>query len=329
MNRAAVLVTRRLRALTTSAPPDINPTHHLIPPGRPKGGTQSAEDESAHVSAASGLVCHAGRAYVVADDEQHLAVFSDATTPGRRFRMLAGALPAAAAARKRRKADLESLLLLPALPGQDTRRLLALGSGALPQRSVGAVITLGVTGLPLAAAQRVDLAALHEPLRQRLGPINLEGALLAGSQLLLLNRGAAGGAGNAVLRYTQRDLADVLAGTRSAVPPRAVLPVDLGYLGDVPLGFTDGAALPGGGFLFSAAAEDAADSVADGPCSGSVVGCCNAAGQVLWTRALDVRAKVEGLAVRAGRSGRSRVALCLVTDADDPQHAASMLLAWL
>ena len=306
MNHAAVLVTRRLRALTTHAQP----------------GT----DASRPLSAASGLVCHGGRAYVVADDEQHLAVFSDANTPGRRFRLLPGGLPAAAAVRKRRKADLESLLLMPPAPGQARRRLLALGSGALPQRSVGALITLGATGLPLGAVQRLDLAALHEPLRQRLGPINLEGALLAGPRLLLLNRGAAGGAGNAVLRYTLRDLADVLAGTRSAVSPRAVLPVDLGRLDGVPLGFTDGAALPGGGFLFSAAAEDAADSVADGPCSGSVVGCCNAAGQVLWMRALDVRTKVEGLAVRAGRGG---VALCLVTDADDPQQAAWMLLARL
>ncbi len=306
MNQGAVLMTQRLRALATSAPPGAATSHPL--------------------SAASGLVCHGGRAYVVADDEQHLAVFSDATTPGQRFRLLPGSLPAAAAARKRRKADLESLLLLPPVPGQAKRRLLALGSGALPQRSVGAVITLGVAGLPLAAVQRLDLAALHEPLRQRLGPVNLEGALLVGPRLLLLNRGAAGGAGNVVLRYALRDLADVLAGTRSAVPPRAVQVCDLGRLDGVPLGFTDGAALPGGGFLFSAAAEDAANSVADGPCSGSVVGCCNAAGRVLWTRVLDVRAKVEGLAVRAGRSG---IALCLVTDADDPQQAASMLLAWL
>ena len=110
MNQGAVLITRRLRALTTHAQPGA--------------------DASRPLSAASGLVCHRGRAYVVADDEQHLAVFSDATTPGRRFRLLAGGLPAAVAARKRRKADLESLLLFPPVPGQVRRTACRQSRGA-------------------------------------------------------------------------------------------------------------------------------------------------------------------------------------------------------
>ena len=71
-----------------------------------------------HLSAASGLVCAHGRAYVVADDEHHLAVFRDLRSPGTLHRIRAGDLPDKTKARKRRKPDLETLLSLPALGGR-------------------------------------------------------------------------------------------------------------------------------------------------------------------------------------------------------------------
>jgi len=183
-------------------------------------------DASAHpraqpyLSAASGLVCAHGQAYVVADDEHHLAVFRDRDAPGSLHRIRSGDLPAKSKARKRRKPDLETLLLLP------------------PPSGAG-------------------------------------GALLA---------------------------------------------LDLGMLDGVPLGFTDGAARADGSWVFCAAAEHSADSVADGACRGSVVGQVSARGDQVAIHPLAGCAKVEGIALQP--DGPS---ICMVTDADDPGQCAQLL----
>ncbi|HSW25775.1 MAG TPA: hypothetical protein VLJ62_23650, partial [Burkholderiaceae bacterium] len=69
-------------------------------------------------------------------------------------------------------------------------------------------------------------------------------------------------------------------------------------------------------------AERSDDSVADGPCAGSVVGEVSARGELVAMRCLDSRHKVEGIAVQPDGP-----AICLVTDADDPQQCARLLRA--
>ena len=88
------LATHALRTLT------LAPGHH------PRG--------QAHLSAASALVCAAGSAYVLADDEHHLARFRSARTPGSLFPLIEGDLPHGKGERKRRKLDFETLCWLPA-----------------------------------------------------------------------------------------------------------------------------------------------------------------------------------------------------------------------
>ena len=72
-----LITAHRLRQLT------LNPAHH--PRGLP------------HLAAASGLVCAHGRAYVLGDDEHHLAVFRDRHSPGQLHRVRSGHPPADAA----------------------------------------------------------------------------------------------------------------------------------------------------------------------------------------------------------------------------------------
>lgn len=67
------------------------------PPGRP------------HLSAASGLVCVAGSAYVLADNEHHLARFTASSRVGVLARLILGDLPEPKPLRKRRKPDFETL----------------------------------------------------------------------------------------------------------------------------------------------------------------------------------------------------------------------------
>ncbi|MET0332987.1 MAG: hypothetical protein ABW190_01845 [Rhizobacter sp.] len=273
----------------------------------------------AHLAAASGLVCAFGRAYVVCDDEHQLAVFDHAERPGRLHRLLPGDLPADKTERKRRKADFEALLLC-------GERLVAFGSGSTPQRDTGVVLTLDPHGEPTGDTRPFDLSPLYRPLRAALGEINIEGAFLLGDELVLLHRGGQGQSRNAVVRYGRAQLLAVIDGRRGATQAPRITPFDLGQVNGVPLGFTDGAALSNGAWVFCAAAEDTADSYADGPCAGSVVGLVDARGRLVVRRELATLHKPEGIAAR-GVAGR--IELCLVTDADDPARCAELLRASL
>jgi hypothetical protein len=297
----ATLHTRHLRELT------LDPGDH--PHAR------------AHLSAASGLVCQHGRVYVVADDEQHLAVFGDLTAPGTLHRLRPGDLPARKRARKRRKADLEALVALPPRTGTQPV-LLALGSGSRANRCTGFAVTLDRSGAPLTPVHAFDLSALYRPLVARLGALNIEGAMVVGDELVLLNRGGRDGLPNAALCLPMTALLDAMSGRRAGDTPARVMRFDLGHLDGVALGFTDGAARPDGSWLFSAAAERSTDSVADGPCSGSVIGEVSARGELVALRRVAGTEKVEGLALQPGGTS-----ICMVTDEDDPLRSARLLLA--
>ncbi len=288
-----------------------------------------------HLSAASGLVCAFGRAYVVADDEHHLGVFDDATAPGHLHRLIEGDLPLDAAKRKARKADLETLALVPAGalgPAEPGAALCMFGSGSAPGRDRGLWQPLGAAGEMAGAVRFMDLTPLYGPLRERLGALNVEGVLVVpGGGLWLFSRGGSGARGaNAVARYRWHDVRPWLLGRAvSGLAPVALQVLDLGSVDGVGYGFTDAAALPdalGGGCLFTAVAEDSADSVADGTCVGSAVGRLGPGGDLRWMRPLRGAPKVEGLALHLGANG---LKLCLATDADNPGVPSQLLLAHL
>ena len=98
----------------------------------------------------------------------------------------------------------------------------------------------------------------------------------------------------------------------------------MGALEGVALTFTDGASLKGGGFVFTATAEDTLDSYADGPCAGSSIGFVDAQGQLQRHLPVDQKVKLEGLAVQ---EFSDRFELLLVTDADDERLAAQLFRA--
>jgi hypothetical protein len=284
-----------------------------------------------HLSAASGLVCAHGRVHVVADDELHLGVFDDASAPGRLVRLFDGSLPSDKKARKRAKPDLETLLHLPPGPGWPQGALLALGSGSRPQRERGALLTFETSGQLAVPPRSIDLTPLYGPLRSRFDDLNIEGAFLLASDFVLLQRGNGRLGVNAALHYRWSDVQSLLGGdTGAELTPQAEHRFALGDLGGVPLGFTDGVAWPGsagaGRWLFCAAAEDTDNSYLDGGCAGSVLGLADRQGRLLWLRPLAGRHKVEGIDVRAGRGG---LALCLVSDADDPAQASVLWRAWM
>ena len=106
-------------------------------------------------------------------------------------------------------------------------------------------------------------------------------------------------------------------------PARARI-VDLGTIEGVPLGFTDGAALPDGRIVFSAVAEHTEGTYLDGPCIGAAIGIIGTDGQVEALYRLAQTHKVEG--VHATIHG-DLIHLLMVTDADDADVPGELLSA--
>lgn len=280
----------------------------------------SAPGRGAFISAASGLVAAGRWLYVIADDELHLGVFAArGRQPGSLVRLLPGTLPGAGKRRKARKADFEALVLLPRFAGFPHGALLALGSGSRPSRRLGVLVPLDQSGAMSGDPQSVDLSGLYRALGDRLGEVNVEGAVVLGTELCLLNRGHPQSGGSALVRVSLRSVQREIARHGAIGSLRCqVRYFELGEADGVPLGFTDGTALPDGRLVFCAVAERADDSYRDGPCVAAAVGMIGADGNLEWVRRLHRPWKVEGITVSA--DGR----LLLVTDADDARVPAGL-----
>ena len=263
--------------------------------------------------------------FVVADDENHLGLFDLSTgEPGRTFPLFDGKLPLRRKARKAAKADCEALLVLPAFGDYPCGALMAMGSGSRPFRQRAALVALGAAGEVLGPARTVDLAPLLEPLHDVIPDLNIEGAFVQGETLCLLQRGNSRSAINARIELSLRHVQGWLAAAGPAPRPTSITPFSLGSIDGVPLFFTDGATLPEGAWLFSAAAEDTSDNYIDGFCAGSAVGIVDARGAIRTLEQTSRTCKIEGIAASATDNS---IDLLLVTDADDRSQPALLLSA--
>jgi hypothetical protein len=288
----------------------------------------TSEKRAPHLAAASGLVNIDRTLYVVADDENHLGVFSaDNHVPGDLIRVFEGRLPTKTKKRKAEKRDLETLTHLPAFQGYTHGALLALGSGSKPNRATGVLLGLSSIGDVNTAPQHVDLALLYDDLRNEFDALNIEGAVISGDDVVLLQRGNKGSK-SALIRFPAENfLHDLTTGKapRLHYAPTS-LAVDLGHVDDVPLCFTDGAALANGALLFTAVAEDTDNAIDDGMCVGAAIGIINADGKIARMERIEPAYKVEGV-VASIRNQHIHVQL--VTDGDDASKPACLLSAAL
>ena len=249
-----------------------------------------------HLSAASGLVRVGNYTYVVADDEHHLGVFSadNHRCAGRLLRLRRGTLPLDKAARKRRKPDFEALLALPPFGTYQHGALFALGSGSKPNRRGSVLLALNADGSTRGPPRPIGLMNWFTRLQREFREVNLEGAFIDGEHIGLLQRGNKGNRRNALIRIALAPVLDAIAKKRAVPVPKLVDVTDfsLGAVDDVPLCFTDGAALPAGGFVFTAVAEATEDSYADGECVGAAIGIIDRDDRLACFVA--TRAEVEG-----------------------------------
>lgn len=296
-----------LRELTLRAPAS---------PGRPP-----------HLSAASGLVLAGDFLYVVADDEHHLGVFpATGDAAGELLALFPGDLPTTRAERKARKPDLEVLTRLPPFAGHPGGALLALASGSTRNRRSGALLSLEANGAVIDTPHLIDCSGLFETLEHLVPALNIEGAVVVDERLRLLHRGSKGHPQSANIDVFLPDVLHAL-GTSDSVDTAKLLGirfVDLGTMAGIPLGFTDGAALPDGAVIFTAVAEDSQNTYEDGPCAGAAVGILDRDGRVRVLEPLDATYKVEGISAQIEDDG---IRLLLVTDADKENIAARLLTA--
>lgn len=288
-----------------------------------------APDRPSHLSAASGLVRAGDFFYVIADDEHHLGVFSVLDdTPGRLIRLLPGELPSSKSHRKAVKPDFEALVRLPPSAEFPFGSLLAIGSGSGPARRRGILLALDAHGTVCRAPRVIDLSRLYDVLRANFVELNIEGAVVQGNRLTLLQRGNAGNPHNACIDMDLmifHAIADGVFGAGTNVGA-CMAACDLGSIDNVPLCFSDAAALPNGDLVFTAIAEDTADSYNDGPCVGAAIGIMKPGGRIHFIEPLDSAYKVEGIEAEVRGDA---VQLSMVTDADDPDAPALLLSAQL
>jgi hypothetical protein len=287
----------------------------------------------AHISACSGLVEIAGQWFAVSDDEHHLAAFDlDPQTPTQLIRLFEGDLPVDTVQRKSQKPDLEVLSFLPASGHHRHGALLAFGSGSKPiVRERGVCIPRGKDGT-LDPPQHFNLVPLYTPLRKHFADLNIEGALFAEDTFRLLQRGNASDTPTACITYAAREIRDWIADTTTTLPQIiGIHHIDLGHVEGVPLTITDAAPVTGHAELWavSAAAENTANSYADGPCVGSAVALINAKNKVVAKHLLVGSPKVEGIVATVLDSAPGHVQVTMVTDADDPKRASQVLRVWV
>jgi hypothetical protein len=189
------------------------------------------------------------------------------------------------------------------------------------------LLMLDDSGLPTGAPRELSLQALYEPLREHFGDLNIEGGFIDGDDMVLLQRGNRSGTPSASLRYPLHALTAWLTGADlQRLAPTSLQVFDLGRIGGAALAFTDGAAMSGGRWVFSAVAEDSADSWADGACLGAVIGVVDATGRIETQRPLAPTWKIEGITVQEQAGA---IDLLMVTDGDDPATPAWLLGARL
>ena len=269
-------------------------------------------DDGEHLSSASGVAAVCDFVYVAPDEENFIGVF-ERDGAGTRARVFDGELPGDKHERKRLKADIECLTVVP--HGRGGRALLALGSGSTERRRRGVLWRLSGNGALVGDEPLVfDVAPLYRELDAHFAELNIEGCAAIGDDwLLLAQRGNGRELANAIVTV---GMGEALAGHG---PAREVRPYDLGEIDGVPLSFTDLAPLGDGRVAFTAAAEDTDDPYLDGENKGSVLGLIEEGGDVAEMIRIDGALKVEGLVLAP--DGESLLA---VDDPDDRSRPSGL-----
>ncbi len=295
-------------------------------------GAHPLEDLPAHVRAASSIRRQGQRLVIVQDDVSAFAVLDPATGSTQSILLPAGANGARVfddvRGNKKLKLDLEACIVLP------DGRLVAFGSGSSPQREKIVTVAAGKGAM----AQQITANDLYASLRvhtdARSARLNIEGAVVQGHWLRLLQRGSGKRdfePWNAILDVSLVNFLGWLDGRHPFPPVRRVFEIHLGDVAGVPFGFTDAAVSDDGRIAFVACAEDTEDAIDDGPVLGCRFGWLDAGNQaVVMTPVIDAdgqptHLKLEGIEARLG-SGTAFDVVADMDRGDEPAQIAELIV---
>ncbi len=232
------------------------------------------------LGAASGLVYHQPRLYLISDYSSYLYCYELEQGQLNKIALFADSrefIP------KPEKFDFEAIV-------KYGNALLLLGSGSTPRRNSLVRHNLSDSQADqgsTVATRQYDLSALYEKLRQTAQlndhELNIEGAVYHQSQWLLFQRGNGAQAQNGIF-IVQGNLVSDLSLSGNDVRPDASIhsnnivqavefvPLQLPVVNHVPSGFTD-AILVGETIYFLASAENSSSTYQDGEVLGSYIGC--------------------------------------------------------
>lgn len=245
--------------------------------------------DGGHVTAASGLVRHDDRLWVVSDDTYLLSWFpEDLSAPGESI-----ALSDEVVTGKADKPDLEALTVMP------DGSLLTIGSGSTDRRERGFRYDIGSGRVEV-----LDLARLYRELRATLPDLNIEGLAAMDDRLWLAQRGNGASAIDAIVEV-DLDLREI----------HEVHVLDLGE----GLNFSDLSPLGDGRLVFAAAREETGGSTYhDGETTAAAFGILDVhTREVLETHLLPHPHKIEGIVP----------GYLMVVDPDDDAEPAPLLRA--
>ena len=290
-------------------------------------GAYPLEDLPSHVRAASSVRRHSGRLVIVQDDVNALAILDPASGWVQPLLLPAGPDGTRVfddvRGTKRFKLDLEASVVLP------DGRLVAFGSGSSQHREKIVTVSERKGALPQLLRSDELYRSLRAHTDDRGARLNVEGAVILGQTLRLLQRGG-GKLGlkpwNAILDLPLHHFVGWLDGRQPCPPVVRVTEVLLGDVGGVPFGFTDGAVTSDGRLAFLACAEDTADPLHDGPVLGCRFGWIDADGDtaimapVVESDGRPTHLKLEGIEARVDDA---RV-FDVVADMDDGDRPAEI-----
>ena len=307
-------------------------------------GPDRALDRPAHVRAGSALVRLGARCLaVVQDDASFIAILDGVGDPETGVVIHDVPLPAVDGIRlfdetrgnKRLKLDLEAALVV-----DDGKLLVALGSGSTHARERIVLVEEPSSEDPRVTV--VEARALYAALRENAelagSELNVEGAAIAGEDVLIFQRGNGATVGarlpvDATARIDRRALIAYLrslacdpAHARPCPPVREVTQWDLGAIEGTRLTFTDGVA-HGRWTGFLACAEASPDATRDGPVSGVAIGRLDdrapiaELGAITDEQGAPLTDKAEGITFDDTDPRRA----WLVIDRDDPAAPADLL----
>lgn len=288
---------------------------------------KTLEDSSSKeiISGASALVRYEQTYFIIRDNSNSIYELDKNFNLVRTIPIFEGDLPKDSKARKKEKPDLEAGAVLYG-QGDLADRLLLLPSGSKKNRVKGAIVTLQ----DVHRVKQVDFSDLYSFLREKVGTVNIEGAIFFSNQLLLFQRGNSENSRNALIYV--RNVFDQNQEDELSLSKEDILDIkfpDLGHNAEIPYTFTDAVLFNESQIFFLAAAEDTDDAYLDGDIRGMIIGLMSIDGIIKWKKEISKKIKLEGISILnvIRHNEFDQVDVLMVSDADDDDIASEVYLA--